>query len=387
MIPLKYNVRNLRVRWVSTVMTVLGTGIVVWSSCILFGLVEGLQHSLTVSGDPLDLIVLRKGSSNENTGGFDWPKAEDLKTLPGIERDESGRPLVASEMIHIPLSERLDGSHTNIIVRGVEPASRRLRPRFTLVQGRDFVPGRGECIVSRSLSRRFKAASIGGLLKVSEKEPFRVVGLFTAGGSAAESEVWVDLHDLSRTINRVGTVSCVQLRAATAADLERIKKTIDDDTQFRLSAVRETDYFAEQSLESLFLKGAGTLIAILLTIGAMFAAANTMYAAVSARTREIGTMRALGFSRLDILLSFLGESVLLCTLGGSLGLLATIPLAALTFGMINSNTFGEVIVSFRFGPLVLSVALAMTLAMGVFGGFFPALRAVRLDVIRALREL
>jgi putative ABC transport system permease protein len=387
MIPLKYNVRNLRVRWVSTVMTVLGTGMVVWSSCILFGLVEGLQHSLTVSGDPLDLIVLRKGSSNENTGGFDWPKAEDLKTLPGIERDESGRPLVASEMIHIPLSERLDGSHTNIIVRGVEPASRRLRPRFTLVQGRDFVPGRGECIVSRSLSRRFKGASIGGLLKVSEKEPFRVVGLFTAGGSAAESEVWVDLHDLARTVNRVGTVSCVQLRAASAADLERIKKTIDDDTQFRLVAVREADYFAEQSRESLFLKGAGTLIAVFLTIGAMFAAANTMYAAVSARTREIGTMRALGFSRLDILLSFLGESVLLCTLGGALGLLATIPLAALTFGMINSNTFGEVIVSFRFGPLVMAVATAMTLAMGVFGGLFPALRAVRLDVIRALREL
>jgi putative ABC transport system permease protein len=255
------------------------------------------------------------------------------------------------------------------------------------VQGRDLVPGRGECVVSRGLSRRFKGAAIGGLLKVSEKEPFRVVGLFTAGGSAAESEVWVDLHDLSRTINRVGTVSCVQLRAATAADLRRVKKAIDEDTQFRLVAVREADYFAEQSRESLFLKGAGTLIAVLLTIGAMFAAANTMYAAVGARTREIGTMRALGFSRRDILLSFLGESVLLCTLGGALGLLATLPLGALTFGTTNFNTFAEVTVSFRLGPLVMAVATAMTLAMGVFGGLFPALRAVRLDVVRSLREL
>jgi putative ABC transport system permease protein len=387
MIPLKYNVRNLRVRWVSTVTTVLGTGMIVWSSCILFGLVDGLEHSLTVSGDPLDLIVVRKGSSNENTGGFDWRKAEDLKTLPGTARDESGRPLVASEMIHIPLSERVDGSHANLIVRGVEPVSRLLRPRWTIVQGRDSVPGRGECIVSRSLSRRFKGASIGGLLKVGEKESFRVVGLFTAGGGAAESEVWVDITDLARTINRESTVSCVQLRASSAADLDRIKKTIDDDAQFRLSAVREADYFAQQSRESLFLKGAGILIAVLLTVGAMFAAANTMYAAVSARTREIGTMRALGFSRLDILVSFLGESVLLCALGGLLGVLATIPLGALTFGTSNFNTFAEVTVAFRFGPLVITVALIMTLAMGVFGGLFPALRAVRLDVIRALREL
>jgi putative ABC transport system permease protein len=302
MIPLRYNIRNLRVRRVSTAMTVLGTGLIVWSSCILFGLVDGLQHSLEVSGDPLDLIVIRKGSTNENTGGFDWSKAEDLKTVPGTARGEGGRPLVASEMVHIPLAERLDGGTTNIIVRGVEPPSRQLRPAFTIIQGRDLVPGRGECIVSRSMSRRFKGAALGGLLKVSEKERFRVVGVFTAGGSAAESEVWVDIHDLARAINRVGTVSCVQMRAASPADLERVKSSIDNDTQFRLAAVRESDYFANQSLQSLFLKGTGTVIAVFLSIGAMFAAANTMYAAVSARTREIGTMRALGFPRRDILL-------------------------------------------------------------------------------------
>jgi putative ABC transport system permease protein len=387
MIPLKYNVRNLRVRRVSTAMTVLGTGLIVWSSCILFGMVDGLQHSLSVSGDPLDLIILRKGSTSENTGGFEWAKAEDLKTLPGTARGEGGRPLVASEMVHIPMSERRDGTHTNLIIRGVEPASRGLRPQFTLVEGRDFVPGRGECIVSRTIARRFKGAGMGETLKLSDKESYRVVGLFTAGGSTAEDEVWVDLSDLSRAINRQGTISCVQLRAASAADLERLTKRIDDDMQFRLDAIHESDYFANQSMQSTFLKVMGSLIAVFLTIGAMFAAANTMYAAVSARTREIGTMRALGFTRGDILLSFLGESLILCTLGGALGLLATLPLGALTFGTLNSSTFAEVNYHFRLGPLVMTVAATMTLAMGVFGGLFPALRAVRLDVVRALREL
>ncbi len=390
MIPLKYNVRNMRVRWVNTLMTVLGTALVVWSSCILFGLVDGLQHSLTISGDPLDLVVLRKGATNETSSGFDKSKADDLATLGGIARDEAGKPLVASELLNIPIAERLDGSRTNIIVRGVSPASPKLRPAFTILPGgRDFQPGKAECIVSRNLSRRFKGATIGDTLQVGEgkNDSFRVVGLFTAGGSDAESEVWVDIRDLERTVAREGSVSCVQLRAASAADLQTIKKTIETQTQFLLRAVPEAQYFADQSSSSIFLKGAGTLIAVFLTFGAMFASANTMFAAVSTRTREIGTMRALGFTQFDILISFLGESILLCALGGALGLLATIPLSALTFGTSDFNSFAEKTISFRFGPLVISVALIMTFAMGIFGGLFPALRAVRLDVITALREL
>jgi putative ABC transport system permease protein len=387
MIPLKYNVRNLRVRWVNTLMTVLGTGLVVWSSCILFGLVEGLQHSLKVSGDPLDLIILRKGSTNETNGGFDASKADEIATLDGIALGASGMPLSAPELLNIPVARRVDGTTTNIIIRGVSPVSRQLRPQFTMVQGRDFDQGKGECIVSSSLSRRFQGTALGGVLKVGEREAYRVVGLFTAGGGAAESEVWVDIKDLQRNIAREGTVSCVQLRAKTGADRDRLRAIIAEDTQFKLDALREADYFAEQSRSSLFLKGAGTLIAVFLTIGAMFAAANTMYAAVSARTREIGTMRAIGFSRFDILVSFLGESVLLCTLGGLLGLLATVPLGTLTYGTNNFSTFAEMTIAFRLGPMVMAVAAAMTLAMGVFGGLFPALRAVRLDVITALREL
>ncbi|HEX3450271.1 MAG TPA: ABC transporter permease [Isosphaeraceae bacterium] len=387
MIPLKYNVRNLRVRWKTTLMTVMGTGLVVWSSCILFGLVEGLEHSLSISGDPLDLIVMRKGSSTETTGGFETSKADEILILPGILRDREGQPIAAKELLNIPIAERENGTKTNIIIRGVQPASRRLRPSFTIVAGRDFVAGKGECIVSKRMAARFKGAQVGGRLVFGSKEVYDVVGIFTAGGSAAESEIWADLKDVEKNTGRDGSVSCVQLRAASSADCNKIKQTIDDENRFRLAAIPEPLYFETQSRSGIFLKGAGTLIAVLLTFGAMFSSANTMFAAVSARTREIGTMRALGFSQLDILISFLGESLLLCALGGAIGLLATFPLNALTYETSDFNSFASVTVAFRFGPLVMTVALVMTLAMGVFGGMFPALRAVRLDVISALREL
>jgi putative ABC transport system permease protein len=387
MIQIKYNVRNLRVRWKTTLMTMLGTALLVASSCILFGLVEGLEYSLKISGDPLDLIILRKGSSNENTGGFEANKADDVLNLKGIARDENGASLAAKEMLNIAIGERANGTRNNLIIRGVQPASRKLRPDFKIVAGRDLVEGRGECIVSHSLSRRYKGAQVGGQLNFGDKEQYRVVGIFTAGGSAAESEIWADLKDVEKNTGRDGSVSCVQLRAASQADYENIQKTVNDDTQFRLAAVPETIYFENQSRSSLFLKAAGTVIAVLLTFGAMFAAANTMFAAVNSRTREIGTMRALGFSQRDILISFLGESLLLCTLGGLLGLLATLPLNLLTIETSNFSTFASVSITFRFGWTVAAVAMIMTVAMGLFGGMFPALRAVRLEVISALREL
>ena len=196
MIPLKYNVRNLRVRWKTTLMTMLGTGLVVWSSCILFGLVDGLEHSLTISGDPLDLIVMRKGSTNETTGGFETSKADELLNAAGHRPRREGLALAAEELLNIPIADRENGTRTNIIVRGVQPASRKLRPGFRIVQGRDLAAGKGECIVSQSMSRRFKGAQIGGRLDFGEKEQYQVVGIFTAGGSSAESEVWADFKDV-----------------------------------------------------------------------------------------------------------------------------------------------------------------------------------------------
>ena len=388
MVPLKYNVRNLRARWVTTVMTVLGTGMLVWSSCSLFSLVEGLEHSLRISGDPLDLIVLRKGSTNETTSNFEIGKAEKIPNLPGIARDNSGKPMAVGESVYIPIMDRSGGGRANLIIRGGEPMSRQLRPEFKILPGgRDLEAGKGEAIVSRNISKGFKGAQVGETLRVDDKQSYRVVGLFTAGGSAAESEVWVDGRDLRQNLKRDSAVSTVQLRAASRADFEKIKATIEDNAEFKLAAKPEAEFYAEQSTTALFFKGAGILIALFLSVGAMFAAANTMFAAVSSRTREIGTMRALGFSRSAILFSFLGESMLLCSLGGLVGFLATLPLSLVTFGTANYDTFAEVSVNFRSGPLVAGVAIAMTLAMGLFGGLFPAIRAVRMDVITSLREL
>jgi len=387
MVPLKYNLRNLWVRRGTTLMTVAGTALIVWSSCILFSMVEGLQHSLDVSGDPLDLIILRKGSTNETDGGFELDKADTMVTLKGVARDPKLGPLVSRELLNIPVMERSDGSRTNLIVRGMDPIGRFLRRDFTITNGRDLEPGKGEAIISERLSGRFKNSNLGDTLKMGEKESYRVVGLFRAGGGSAESEIWVDRKDLERNIAREGSVSSVQIRAASPAEMDDIRNVVNNDAQYKLLAESEKDYFNKQQQSSTFLKVFGTLIAVLLTIGAMFAASNTMFGAVASRTREIGTMRALGFSRRDVLISFLGESVILCTIGGVVGLLMTLPLTALSFGTVNSNTFSEITVNFRFGPIVMGVAFAMTMAMGVLGGLFPALKAINKDVIASLREL
>ncbi len=388
MIPVKYNIRNLRMRWVTTTLTIIGTALVVASSCVLFGMVEGLQRSLKVSGDPLDLIVLRKGANNETGSYLETSKVIEIATLNGIARDSDGRPLCVGELVNIPVCERSNGSRANLIIRGVDdPISRTLRPEIKFVEGAMFQPKKGECIVGLPISGRFKGTRIGETLKCGERESYRVVGIFTAGGSAAESEVWVDRRDLEQNTGREGFVASVQLRATTPEALASIQETIQKGPQYNLVAMRESDYYKDQQVTGTVLLVIGSFIAISLSIGAMFASANTMFAAVKSRTREIGTLRALGFSRSDVLICFLGESILLCSLGGILGWLATIPMSAWTFGTSDINSFAEKTIRFRFGPLVFLVAFAMTTVMGVFGGLFPALRAVKLDIIKALREV
>ncbi len=401
LIPLSYNLRNLRARWTTTLLTVLVTALVVCSSCVLFGMVEGLRYSQQVSGEPLDILILRKGASSETGGGFARGTAAELKTQPGIARggpidaasqaaglpDVQGQPLAAGELVTIPVMIRLDGKRANLIVRGVEPASPWLRPAVQIVSGRYFVPGKNECIVGAGLSRRFRGARLGDTLRCGEKEAYTVVGLFTAGGSASESEVWTGIEDLGANTRNQQSVSSMQIRAATVADRDRMLEAIKNETRFGLNPLVESRYYADQNATALFLTVLGTLIALLLSIGALFAAANTMFAAVKSRTREIGTMRALGFPRRAVLLSFLGESLLLCGLGGVLGWLATLGFRSWQFGISDFNSFSERTIQLRFGPLVFAVAFGMTLAMGLFGGLFPAVRAVRLNVVKALREL
>jgi putative ABC transport system permease protein len=387
MIPVKYNIRNLRVRWVTTLMTVLGTGLVVWATVLTFGLTDGLEHALRIGGDKLDLIVLRKGSDNETSSGVDQDTARKIVNLPGIATDANGAPMCSIEFVTILTKPRRNnGGTTNLIIRGLEPVGRELRPKFTITEGRDLNPGVNEAITSKRMAQRFENLAIGEKLEIN-KIDFTIVGYFEADGSAAESEVWMDIKDLTTARRQPGAVSAVNLRARDELAKAALIDLVDKDEQFNLKAVDEEKFYVDQMSASLAIKYVGYVIAAFLTIGAMFAAANTMYAAVSSRAREIGTLRAIGFPSYAILFSFLMESVILCLAGGLLGCLATLPFNGLSTGTANWATFSEITFAFRFGPRVLANGVIMALAMGVVGGLMPAVRAVRLNIVDSLRKV
>jgi putative ABC transport system permease protein len=384
MIPLKYSIRSLRVRWATTLLTCLAIGIVVFASVLTFGMIDGIEHAFGTSGDSTDLIVMRKGSNNEMSSTLTQTNARELVNLPGIATGPDGEPLASREFVTILIKPRRNGGGTaNVIVRGLDRAGRYLRPDFKIVEGRDLEPGVNELITSRSIANRFENLGLGESLQINNVD-FKVVGLFAAGGSSAESEVWADLRDLTAAQRFEGAVSVVNMRVPDETTRDEIIRRVRDDEQFKLQPVTETEYFEGQKSATVAIKVVAYMIAFLLTVGAMFAAANTMYAAVSSRGREIGTLRAVGFPRRAVLLSFMIESLVLCAIGGALGCLATIPFNGISGGTMAS--FSEITFSFRFGPKVLAQGMGLALAMGLVGGLFPAIRAIRLQIINALRQ-
>jgi putative ABC transport system permease protein len=391
MVPLKYNIRSLRARKVGSLMTVLGVGMVVWASIFAFGLSAGLDRTLEIAADPLDVIVLRKGSTSEAVSAVTEAAAREIKALPGIATDSSGNPLAASELVVFAyLPRRGSTQPVNVSVRGVEPMSRQLRAGMQIVAGRDFKPGLREAVVSRAMSERFQNLGLGDRFKVEGGE-FEVVGVFEAGGGAVESEVWTDQRVLAQLANRTGAMSSLQLRAVSQEDKQRLINRIENDEQIDLGAVTEEQYYAEQAKQSSLIKVVGYMIAFFLTIGAMFAVSNTMYGAIASRAREIGTLRALGFGRVSILTAFVLESLVLCLAGAALGCLAavavTVFLGGIQTGTMNAGTFTEIAFSFDFGPAVLLQGALLAVVMGLIGGLLPAIRAVRMKVVDALREV
>lgn len=387
MVPIKYNLRSLRARWVGSVMTVLGTALVVWASVLAFMLASGLDHTLEVSGEPLDLLIMRKGTTSETNSVITEDVGRQIATLEGLATDSAGNPLSSPEMIVIiNRPRRGEDSKANVIVRGVTGPARELRSGFKIVEGRDIHPGVREAIASRNMAARFEGAGLGEELEVLG-EKFKIVGIFEAGQGVAESEIWADLEVLGQASKRTGYLSSVQARATSAGTQQALVARLDQDEQFSLKAYTEPEYFAEQAAATGALKVVGQIIAFFLTIGAMFAVANTMFGAVASRAREIGTLRAIGFSRRTVLVSFLVESLLLCLAGGVLGILATLPLNGMSTGTANWSTFSELTFSFRFSVAVLVQALILVVAMGLLGGLFPAIRATRMKIVDALREI
>jgi putative ABC transport system permease protein len=371
-------------------MTSLFTGLLVCASVLVFGLVDGLMHAFTISADELKLIVLRKGSDNETSSQIDGETARKLRTLEGIATEAAtGLPMYSPEVLSIQSKPRRgDTIAVNLIVRGLTPPGRTLRPGFRIVEGRDLRPGTNEAITSRSIADRFQNCGLGETLNINGTD-FQIVGLFEANGSTAESEVWTDVANLSAARNYQAEIySAVLLQTASREARDAIVARIKaDNDEFKdLDVKDEKEYFQSQVAVMSYIRWIGYILAVFLSLGASFGAANTMYAAVSSRAREIGMLRALGFSRRSVLASFLFESVVLCLIGGVLGCLVTVPLNGLSSGTQNMMMFSEVTFSFHFGPRVLLQGLLLATVMGLLGGLAPAARAVRLSIIQALRE-
>jgi len=357
--------------------------------CVL-AMVQGVTRTLSVTASPRNVIAMRVGAQAEMQSVITRDQAEQIASLPGSERNAAGKPFVSPELLTLINVPRSDGkTSSNVQIRGLAPIGMEIRPGIRIIEGRMFNPATNEAIVSRNLSRRFAGMKVGDTIR-SGSFRWIVVGLFDASGSAYESEIWTDVTDLQQQTKR-NIYSTVFVRLPDADAASRFIETVKGDQRLKLEGKTERKYFDEQMITSAPIKGLAFLVGIFTAISAAFGAMNTMYAQVSARTREIGTLRAIGFSRRSILMSFVVEALMLCLIGGVMGVVFTFLVFNLFLskptGTMNFRTFSEVLFNFRMTPELIAGGLAFALAMGVIGGFFPAARAARLKITTALREV
>ena len=314
-IPISYNIRNLILRKGLTLMTALGIALTVTTAIFLMALVAGLNRAFVSSGNPLNVLVLRKGSEAELTGGFDASLYPTMRTLPGIAKDSHGEPMTSAELVVVIVLPRKDGTgEVNVTVRGMMPDGLEIRPSAKLAEGRWFQTGQREVVVSKSIKGRFAHANIGDSMEFG-KGSWKIVGVFDANGSAYESEVWGDVNQMASDFDRVGGFSSAYLRATDPIAAEALKNRMSDDQRLKLEGFNEKEYYAKQTSSGAPIKIIGFVVGFIMAIGSIFAAMNTMYAAVAYRGREIATLRVIGFSQPAILTSFVLESLLLALLG------------------------------------------------------------------------
>jgi putative ABC transport system permease protein len=386
-IPLAYNLRNLVVRKTTTIMTALGIALTVSVLVAVLALVDGLQSALRVSGNPLNVLVMRKGATAELSSILTRAAFNDLRNVPGVVRASDGHPLVSPEIItviNLPSVENPDG--TNLTLRGVSPVARELRDQLKLSEGRWFREGQREVIVGKNVVARYPAAQIGKKLKFGKGE-WEVVGVMDAGSGTADSEIFCDLNQASGDFNRFESMSSALVRAPDTVTAEALVNNINDDRRLNATAMNEVDYMELQTNSAAAIQYLGIVVAIIMAVGSSFAAMNTMYAAVSRRAREVGTLRVLGFPQGSILISFFLESMLLSLVGGVVGCLLVLPLNGLTTGILSQTSFSEVAFHFHTGPQALGIGIAFALIMGAIGGLLPARMAARKEILVALRDL
>ena len=385
-LPLSYNVRNLRSRWKVTLLAIFGIALVVAAFVTILSMARGFNIALSSTGSDNNAIVTQRGSMSELSSWMDVSAANLVSVDPRIARGDDGKPLASCEVVVItarPTKE--SGLPTNITFRGVTPTAFKVRNGIKIVEGRMFTPGLFEVIVGKRIADRLQGMEVGSIIPIQRKN-WKVVGLFTANGSSFESEIWGDYDAMAPAIGRNGGCESLTARLTNPAVLSSFDKDLRANPQFQLQADAEKQYYENLAGPTAgALMGLAAFVAVVMGIGAVFGAMNTMYAIVSQRTREIGTLRALGFSRFSILFSFVMESVLLAIVGGVLGCLIALPMNGYT-AATGTNAFSELAFAFKVTPQLLLTGLIFAVVMGFVGGLLPALRASRMPITRALRE-
>jgi len=386
-IPLKYNIRNMILRKRLTMMTALGIALTVTTTVFLMMLLAGMRKAFVSSGDPLNVLVLRKGSTSELTGGFTKDKMPILRELPGVAMDSHGQPMVSGEWVVVVVLPHRDGTgEVNVTLRGMEQDGLELRnKKAKLVEGSWFASGQREVVVSSSIHNRFSHTNVGDMIDFG-KGAWKVTGIFDGGGSAYDSEIWTDINQVASQFNRQGAVGNAYLRATDAVAADSLKHRVADDQQLQLDGMLETEYYDKQTANGGGIRLMGFIVALTMAIGSIFAAANTMYAAVAYRSREIATLRVMGFRRGSIVTSFVFESVLLALLGAAIGIVLMLPFNGMSTSTSNQVTFSEVEFSMRITLQVVVTAVVFAVAMGLIGGVAPAWGAARREILAALRD-
>lgn len=386
-LPLTYNLRNVVVRWRATVATVLGIALVVAVFVVVQSLAAGLEKATGNTGDPRNLMIVRRGSTAESGSQITREQFNILQYAPEIARDAQDRPLVSADtivLLNLPRGAAA-GGEANVTLRGVSSNGFALRPQVALVAGRWFEPGKREVVVSARLAQRFARMQLGDVVKIGLRE-LTVVGHFDGRGSAFDSEAWMAADEV-RTLFTRESYSSVLARPVDDAAATALIAKLEGDKRLGVRVRREVAYYQEQTKTAEPIKWLGNFLAMAMSVGAVFAAMNTMYASVGARTREIGTLRVLGFRRRAVLLGFILEGALLALAGGLIGVATAYYFNGQSAATISFETFSETVFEFRVTPLLAVKGLIFAVIVGVIGSLLPAIRAARLPVIAALKSV
>jgi putative ABC transport system permease protein len=387
-IPLIYNVRSVKARWTSAIVAVLGIAGTVGVFVAMLSLARGFKATLVSSGSPDNAIIMRAGATSEMTGGVTVDTVKIVQDAPGIALGAEG-PLVTPEVVLVaPIPLKSTGTDANVQVRGVSKNVLQIRRNIKIAEGRMFTPGLTEIVVGKNANVSYSGLTLGNTISLGSVH-FQIVGIFDAGGSAFDSEIWGDAHLIGPAYNRPDTFfQSITVHLASADSLQQLRDALTSDPRLNVDVTREVDYYSKQSTRlTTLITVLGGLVAAIMAIGAVFGALNTMYSAISERSREIATMRAIGFAGGSVVFSFVVEALLIAFVGGLIGCMAVLPLNGLTTGAMNLQTFSHMAFAFKITPELLMKGIIFALAMGVVGGFLPAIRAAVQPVASALRSL